>query len=223
MLSMITCLFSIVLKINHKIDSIQQNQLLESEKMDSKIEAILHANMAPIVIVLESQSETMEETQSEEEHEPTQPKKEELQKEEQTTANQNSQQDNNYSANYYGRLYIPDANIDVGLYYGASQAICDKEDSANIFSMSVFDGLYIADHNNQEFAKLFSVKSGMTGYIVLANDVKFNIVCTDVLNGHNTGELIVNENGDANLDADFLMYTCKDNWKNILICLWKHC
>jgi sortase (surface protein transpeptidase) len=48
--------------------------------------------------------------------------------------------------NYYGRLHIPKVSINVALYYGADQSITNRKDSANIFSMSVFDGLYIADH-----------------------------------------------------------------------------
>lgn len=124
--------------------------------------------------------------------------------------------------NYYGRLCIPEANIDVGLYYGADQAITDRQDSANIFTMSVFDGLYIADHNNQEFANLYAIVVGMRGYLTLANGEVLNIVCTDVFNGHHTGKHIVDENGNTNLDGDYLMYTCRDSWQNILICLWKH-
>jgi sortase (surface protein transpeptidase) len=124
--------------------------------------------------------------------------------------------------NYYGRLCIPDAGIDVGLYCGAHQEICDRQDSANIFAMSVFDGLYIADHNTQAFEKLVNIKVGMRGYLKLANGVILDIVCTDVLSGHNIGNRIVDQNGNTNLDADYLMYTCEDSWHNILICLWKH-
>ena len=127
----------------------------------------------------------------------------------------------NQPANYYGRLVIPDAGISVGLYHGADPAITDREDSANLFSMRVFDGLYIADHNNQEFSKLYRVTVGMRGYIRTADDTVFNIVCTDIFNGHNNGK-IIDEDGNTNFDAHFLMYTCRDHWTNILICLWKH-
>ena len=30
------------------------------------------------------------------------------------------------------------------------------------------------------------------------------------------------ENGNTNLDADYLMYTCLNGIYNIRICLWKH-
>jgi sortase (surface protein transpeptidase) len=125
-------------------------------------------------------------------------------------------------SNYYGRLVIPDAAISVGLYHGADQAITDREDSANLFSMRVFDGLYIADHSNQEFSKLFNVTVGMRGYIRTADGTVFNIVCTDIFNGHNNGK-IIDEEGNTNFDAHFLMYTCKGYGTSILICLWKHC
>lgn len=127
-----------------------------------------------------------------------------------------------YSDNYYGRLYIPDVDISVALYYGAQQEICDREDSANIFCMSVFDGFYIADHNTQEFGKLANVKVGTKGYIRLFDDTIVGIVCTEILNGKNTGNYIVDEDGNTNLDADYLMYTCQDTTRNILICLWEY-
>lgn len=124
--------------------------------------------------------------------------------------------------NYYGRLHIPEVGIDVALYYGADQAITDRKDSANVFTMSVFDGLYISDHSTQEFGKLLDVEVGMRGYIVLADGTKLGITCTEILTGHNTGKYIVDENGNTDLDGDILMYTCRDSWRNILICLWKH-
>lgn len=88
--------------------------------------------------------------------------------------------------------------------------------------MSVFNGLYIADHNTQEFKKLSNVKIGMTGYIKLTNGHILNIKCIDIIKGYNTGVYITDINGNTNFNADFLMYTCTDNSKNILICLWKH-
>lgn len=125
-----------------------------------------------------------------------------------------------YFAQYYGRLYVPDAKIDVALYYSISQYVCDRQDSANIFIYGLYDGEYIADHNNQEFRKLFSVEVGMQGYIQLANGDIINIECIDVLNGHHTGRAIVDENGNSALDGDYLMYTCRNGWQNIRICLW---
>ena len=123
--------------------------------------------------------------------------------------------------NYYGRLRIPEVNLDVALYLGADQAITDRKDSANVFSMSVFDGLYISDHNTQEFGKLLEVEVGMRGYIALADGTKLSITCTEILTGRNTGKYIVDENGNADFDGDILMYTCRDSLRNVLICLWK--
>ena len=124
--------------------------------------------------------------------------------------------------NYYGRLRIPEVKLDVALYLGADQAITDRKDSANVFSMSVFDGLYISDHNTQEFGKLLEVEVGMRGYIALADGTKLSITCTEILTGRNTGKYIVDENGNTDFDGDILMYTCRDSWRNILICLWEY-
>lgn len=128
----------------------------------------------------------------------------------------------NIFANFYGRLYVPDAKIDVALYKGYAQAICDRQDSANIFSFGLDVGKTIADHSNQEFRKLFSVKIGTQGYIKLENGDIINIVCTDIFNGHNNGVYITDEEGNNVMDvADYMMYTCRDGWRNVHICLWE--
>jgi hypothetical protein len=126
-----------------------------------------------------------------------------------------------YFARFYGRFYVPDAKIDVALYYGNIQHACDRQDSACLFTYGLFDGEYIADHNNQEFRKLFSVKVGMQGYIQLKNGDIINMECIDIFNGHNTGRAIIDENGNSAFDADYLTYTCRNGWRNIRICLWK--
>jgi sortase (surface protein transpeptidase) len=212
-----------------KINELQQNQFLESETIESMLANIMsilqdNDNYVVMAVLIDCQCATEEDSSAKEDWSQEEPPKEEQLPEE--SPNQEQQTPNNTDnrpINYYGRLYVPDAGIDVALYYGAQQEICDRQDSANIFTMSVFDGIYIADHNTQEFGKLFNVTVGMRGYLQLADGEVFNIVCTDVLNGRNTGNHVVDKNGNTNLDADYLMYTCRDGRQNILICLWKHC
>lgn len=128
--------------------------------------------------------------------------------------------DRNYS-DFYGRFYVPDAKIDVALYYGLSQAATDRQDSAAIFAWENYYGELIADHNNQEFSKLFSVEVGTEGYIQLASGDIISIVCVDVFNGHNTGDLITDEAyTPVHGRTDYLTYTCRNGWQNIRICLW---
>lgn len=206
-------------EISHKIDELQKaidefgdamNSLANGmSSIEASLKAIEEHEDCAITIIFENLQSPREEQPTEPPTEPpaelpTDPPRE------------------NQPANYYGRLVIPDAGISVGLYHGADQAITDREDSANLFSMRVFDGLYIADHNNQEFSKLFNVTVGMRGYIRTADGTVFNIVCTDIFNGHNNGK-IIDEEGNTNFDAHFLMYTCKGYGTSILICLWKHC
>ena len=125
---------------------------------------------------------------------------------------------------YYGRLHIPSVGINVALYKGNSQAITDRTDSANIFSNGSYSGKAIADHNNQEFSKLFGVQVGTQGYIELADGGTINIQCIDVLNGYNFGVDIVDEYCVGVMDrADYTMYTCLDSWENVRICLWNKC
>lgn len=128
--------------------------------------------------------------------------------------------DNNYP-DFYGRLYVPDAGIDVALYCGSKQYITDRVDSANLFTWKEYTGRIIADHNNQEFSKLFSVEVGTAGYIWLKNGDIINIKCGEVLNGHNTVKALTDESGACVLNsADYVMYTCRDGWQNVRICLW---
>lgn len=123
---------------------------------------------------------------------------------------------------YYGRLYIPEVNISVALYEDDAQFITDRADSANIIFLGDSDDYTIADHNNQEFSKLFNVNVGMYGYIELKNGNIISLKCVDVFNGHNTGVRITDENGvNADNRTDYMTYTCMDNWRNVRICLWE--
>ena len=123
---------------------------------------------------------------------------------------------------YYGRLFIPGADINVALYYGYTTDITDREDSANIFFFGDGPGFTIADHNYQEFSKLFNVKIDTYGYIQHKYDGIVNIKCVDVFNGYNTGRYIVDENGVNAMDRTaYMMYTCRNNTRNVLICLWE--
>ena len=128
--------------------------------------------------------------------------------------------DYNY-ANFYGRLYIPSVEIDVALYYGISQSVADRADSAAIFTYGSYTGEIIADHSNQDFSKLFDVFVGTTGYIKLKNSDVITIKCVEVINGHNTGTELTDEDYNVVMGKyDYLMYTCRNGWKNIRICQW---
>lgn len=123
--------------------------------------------------------------------------------------------------NFYGRLYIPSVGIDVALYYGNDQSATDRTDSASIFAYGTYDGEIIADHSNQDFSKLFGVSVGDTGYIKVKDGSVINIRCIEVFDGHNTGpELTNNDYTNVMGKYDYLMYTCKNGWRNILICQW---
>lgn len=123
---------------------------------------------------------------------------------------------------YYGRLFVPDAGISVALYYGYQVYITDRVDSANIFSFEDFRGFTIADHKNQEFAKLYNVKVGMYGYIDNKYTGRIHIRCVDIFNGYNNGKYIIDENGANAMNmTDYMMYTCRNNTTNVLICLWE--
>lgn len=122
---------------------------------------------------------------------------------------------------YYGRLYIPDLNINVALYYGYHQYITDRVDSANIFSFDYDPGYTIADHNYQAFTTLFNIQAGTKGYIEHKSFGRIDIECVDVFSGYNNGRQIVDENGVNAMDrTDYMMYTCEKGSEKVLICLW---
>lgn len=127
------------------------------------------------------------------------------------------------AAAYYGRLYIPDVGIDVGLYGSKDrQAVVDRQDSACAFRLSYGRRtLLIADHNTQAFGPLLDVTEGMTGHIELKDGTIKHIICVGVLDGHNTGHGITDDHGLSVVGRhDYLMYTCMGYWRNVRICQW---
>jgi sortase (surface protein transpeptidase) len=142
-----------------------------------------------------------------------------------------SKPNDNYNVNiyedmadlYYGRLYIPDLNIEVNLYYGWQKYITDRLDSANIFFFDDDEGFTIADHNNQAFANLHNVQIGTTAYINNKYLGRIDIVCVGTLTGYNITKAIVDENGNNAMKLeDYMMYTCIENnvSNDVFICLW---
>lgn len=128
---------------------------------------------------------------------------------------------NTYGELYAGRLYIPSANISVALYLSPKQYITDRIDSANLYAYYIGHNI-IADHSNQAFSNLHKVKVGTTGYIKFKDGSVDNIKCVDVFSGHNVVKDIVDKNGNSVINKeDYLMYTCENGWRNILICLWE--
>lgn len=127
------------------------------------------------------------------------------------------------NAPLHGRLYIPDVDIDVALYYSISQEITDAYDSANIFKWKDYSGETIADHAGQSFHNLHKVNVGTKGYIKLTNGDIIRIKCIDTFDGYNAkNEGVKDMNGNsAHGKSDYMMYTCKDTEGiSVFICLW---
>lgn len=122
-----------------------------------------------------------------------------------------------------GRLLIPAAGIDVGLFssgYGEDvtqmrQNITDALDSALLYYDGV--GFIIADHSNQDFASLPLVQKGDRAYILEGNSI-LTLSCSLVTDGVNTGEGIRDINGEYITDESlFTCYTCLEDWTHIHI------
>lgn len=128
-----------------------------------------------------------------------------------------------YDSIHYGILSVPEAGLRVNLYDDCCQETADRPDSAAIFSFCQYRGKIIADYCNQEFRNLFSVRVGTTGTIQLDNGNTIHIKCVKIIDGYNTESDIVDENHKSvlNTDTDYLMYTCRNGWQEIRICLWE--
>ena len=119
-----------------------------------------------------------------------------------------------------GRLLIPEAGIDVALFYcygddEARQIITDNLDSAALYSDGY--GFVIADHNNQAFASLPLARFGDTAYILEGNSI-LTLTCSLKLEGINTGFGITDQNGEIVTDESlFTCYTCGEDWTQIHI------
>ncbi len=124
-----------------------------------------------------------------------------------------------------GRLLIPSAGIDVALFNEGEnkenkstevlrQDIVDLEDSALLYYDDPV-GNIIADHSNQDFAKLPEVKVGDAAYI-LSGDRMVTLECVFTTDGVNTGYGITDMDGGWHHDdVDYVCYTCLEDWTHI--------
>ena len=124
-----------------------------------------------------------------------------------------------------GRLLIPSVGIDVALFNEGDnkenkstevlrQDIVDLEDSALLYYDDPV-GNIIADHSNQNFARLPEVKIGDPAYI-LSGDRMVTLECVFATDGVNTGYGITDMDGSWHHDdADYVCYTCLEDWTHI--------
>lgn len=123
---------------------------------------------------------------------------------------------------FLGRLSIPEANIDVALYNSSEQSVCNRWDSACVFSIYPYTGKIIADHCNQEFSTLKKVTVGTLGEITMADGTVVPIRCAEMFDGHNSGAAITDANWKVVLGKyDYLTYTCVNGWQNVRVCQWE--
>ena len=123
----------------------------------------------------------------------------------------------------FGCLYIPDAGINVAVYFAAeenvAQRICDAVNSA---AYCEYVGLpLIADHNTQGFSKISRCVPNQTiAYLGKPNGTVEKYICKEKFNGHNTEEDITDNNYRSIAPTHqngFSAYTCLDSWRNIVI------
>lgn len=147
----------------------------------------------------------------------------------QTTEQNTKNQTTSEKLGTLGRLYIPEVNLSVAVYYANvwgdenynAQTIVDRKDSAAFYELG--RQYIIADHNYQGFKKLESVKIGTTAYIKLQNGSMVNIRVKDKFIGKNLSYDLVDSEGTSiqDMDKSLIMYTCYNNNKNILVTRWE--
>lgn len=123
----------------------------------------------------------------------------------------------------FGILLVPSVGINVPLYYinassgtAAMQAVVDAASSCAYIAGYIPGTALLADHSNQDFRALTSVRVGTTGFIVRADGVT-NIVATTVMNGHNNGNIVDENMNPVGPIAPYVAYTCLNNSYNIRI------
>jgi hypothetical protein len=80
--------------------------------------------------------------------------------------------------------------------------------------------IQISTQNAIDTLDFAEVKNGKAT-IQLKDGSVINIECVSVFNGHNTGYGLTDESGASAMGmADYTMYTCRDGWQNVRICLW---
>mgnify|MGYP002624367419 CR=1 FL=1 len=127
-----------------------------------------------------------------------------------------------------GRLHIPSVGISVPINFvrlaiDDAQQVVDAPDSAAYFWLKDVMPV-IADHNNQSFSTLHRVKKGDVAFVANADGGVGKYVCNHVCYGTNTGTDILDDEGFSiaeTVTASLIMYTCCDNWHDVLITYWK--
>ena len=123
-----------------------------------------------------------------------------------------------------GRLLVPSAGIDVALFTDGigddevevRQQLCDDQDSAAFFTDGL--GLLVADHNNQCFTTLPMVRPGDKAYVLRGHSI-VTLECSFVRDGFNFGKGIVDEENYLMTNfADYVLYTCQEDWNHVLVC-----
>lgn len=146
-----------------------------------------------------------------------------------------AQQETHTLGEEMGRLSIPDVGIDVALYYAGTQddadtkqQIVDQHDSALWMDTtdSYKDGQpIIADHCDQAFASLRYVVANETiAYITLPDGSTNKYKCVDFMFGKNDEKFIYDNKGNdagAQNKGGIAMYTCDDNWQNVILTYWQ--
>ena len=127
-----------------------------------------------------------------------------------------------------GRLHIPSVGISVPINFvrlaiDDAQQVVDAPDSAAYFWFKDVMPV-IADHNNQSFSTLHRVQKGDVAFVASADGSVGKYVCNCVCYGTNTGTDLLDNEGFSIADtvtASLIMYTCCDNWQNVLLTYWK--
>lgn len=127
-----------------------------------------------------------------------------------------------------GRLHIPSVEISVPINFvrlaiDDVQKVVDAPDSAAYFWFKDVMPV-IADHNDQSFSTLHRVKKGDVAFVANADGGVGKYVCNCVCYGTNTGTDLLDNEGFSIADtvtASLIMYTCCDNWQNVLLTYWK--
>lgn len=118
---------------------------------------------------------------------------------------------------FVGRFKIPSVGLSVACYSSSSQDTVDAVDSAAYYYG--YGHTIIADHKHQGFQSIKSCRVGAKATLTTGSGT-VEYTCIDIIQGHNTGEVLTDSNYNSIADLHpgaLACYTCNDNWRNVTI------
>ena len=129
-----------------------------------------------------------------------------------------------------GNFRVPNAGLFTNWVYESDwnrwQSVVNDPGLSCLLRMPDCEPVILADHENQDFARLFDVEEGDAAVMTYADGTSDVFVCSEVLEGFNAEDFLATLDGipvQSILPSDLIAYTCMRSSRNpngVLITLW---